>query len=64
MISDVLAEAIDKIQKYQAEFPAVYTTRKEQIDYVVNTMQTLRYLLDKPPSPSERGHSDHSARRN
>ena len=50
MISDVLLDAIAKIQRYQEERPAAYDSMRAEIDAVVTAMESLRAKLDTPPS--------------
>ena len=50
MISDVLFDAIAKIQRYQEERSDTYDSMRAEIDAVVTAMDSLRVRLDTPPS--------------
>jgi len=49
MISDVLSEALNSIDEYQAGFPDSYTDFREEIEQVKLTMTRLLIRLDTPP---------------
>ena len=48
MISDVLFEAIEEIERYQADMPICYDTRRIEIDRVKEEMRNLQHRLDIP----------------
>ena len=54
MISDVLFEAIEEIERYETEFPKVYEGLTELAE-VKAAMSKLQRKLDTPPSVSEMG---------
>lgn len=47
MISDVLFEAVEKIESYQHTFPQVYDNLEKDINLVVAAMDWLRHRLDQ-----------------
>ena len=53
MISDVLFEAVQEIERYEAECPESYGDIKEEIAAVKNSMRALQQKLDTPPDPLE-----------
>lgn len=53
MLSDVLFEAVCKIETYQHNFPRYYAPYKEGIEEVKRLMQELRKRLDKPPETNK-----------
>ena len=53
MISDVLADAIDEIKRYQKDFPTSYDEIKFCIHYTVSAMESLGRLLDTTPTDAE-----------
>lgn len=50
MISDVLSEALGKIEQYEKNNPNVYADVAGEIDRVRTLMEALRVYLDLPPS--------------
>jgi hypothetical protein len=50
MISDVLCEALDEIERYQRDFSNAYGESKEAIEKVKAVMSALRSYLDCPPA--------------
>jgi peptidoglycan hydrolase CwlO-like protein len=50
MISDVLFEAIEEIERYQNDLPQCYDEIREEINAVKETMRALQIKLDTPPS--------------
>ena len=50
MISDVLFEALQEIERYQREMPDVYSDMAADIERVKVEMQTLQRRLDTPPA--------------
>ena len=54
MISDVLADAIKQIRKFQREVPDSYDAMRQEIDRVVKAMDTLLHDLDTPPENDPR----------
>ncbi len=61
MISDVLFEAIQEIERYQADFPQAYDPCRPMIESTKHAMRKLLAFLDTPPSvlaaPTMRGKS-------
>lgn len=53
MISDVLFEAIEEIERYQSNFPDHYNEIRDEIDKVKGAMCRLQLSLDAPPIVSE-----------
>jgi hypothetical protein len=49
MISDVLFEAIEEIERYQREFPRSYDEIKPDIEAVKAKMRALQRFLDTLP---------------
>ena len=49
MISDVLFEAIEEIERYQNDFSQCYDELRAEIDAVKEIMRALRIKLDTPP---------------
>ncbi len=49
MISDVLSDALAKIEEYQGGFPGSYTDFREEIEQVKLAMARLLIRLDTPP---------------
>lgn len=48
MISDVLFDAIQEIERYQAEMPDSYDSIRAEIDEVIGKMRELQRRLDNP----------------
>jgi hypothetical protein len=51
MISDILFEAIEEIERYQNDFSECYDDLREEIDAVKDAMKALKIKLDTPPLP-------------
>ena len=51
MISDVLAEAVRKIKRYQKSMPDTYGEVAVEVERVLDAMAGLRIALDAPPDP-------------
>ena len=49
MISDVLFEAIEEIERYQRELPQAYSRMREDIELVKKVLASLQARLDTPP---------------
>ena len=49
MISDILFEAIEEIERYQKDFSECYDELRAEIDAVKEIMSALRIKLDTPP---------------
>ncbi len=49
MISDVLSDAVSKIEYYQRDFGRCYDDLRPEIDAVREAMTRLRVKLDTPP---------------
>lgn len=49
MISDVLFDALEEIERYQREFPLVYSGITSEIEEVKLPMRRLMNKLDTPP---------------
>jgi hypothetical protein len=52
MISDVLFEALQQIERYQKESPDMYDEMKDEIEQVKHVMRRLLHKLDDPRPPS------------
>src|SRR5262245_61739614 len=57
MISDVLFEALEEIERYQRDCPEAYSDPelKKEIESVKSAMRGLQRWLDTPPSLGEEG---------
>jgi hypothetical protein len=55
MISDVMFDAIQRVNQYRRDFPAAYDDPEvsEAIDRAMIAMQALQTLLDTPPMADE-----------
>lgn len=53
MIPDMLFDAIEKIEKYQRDFPDIYDHMKADIEAVKIIMRDLQRKLEITPSDSE-----------
>ena len=61
MISDVLSEAIDEIERYQRDFPDTYRECRIEINATLQAMRRLRDFLDTPPSAATTDPDDEDA---
>jgi hypothetical protein len=52
VISDVLFDALQEIERYQREFPEVYSDMADDIDAAKQAMRRLQASLDNSPSPA------------
>ena len=50
MISDVLFEALEKIEGYQRDLPFMYDSCKDDIEACKTVMRDLLRRLDTPPT--------------
>jgi len=50
MLSDVLFDAIEEIEHYQAEFADIYDELKPDIERVKSEMRSLQHKLDASPN--------------
>lgn len=57
MISDVLFDALQEIERYERDFPHVYgeARMRERIASVKGAMNDLRAELDTPPASTTNG---------
>jgi hypothetical protein len=62
MISDVLAEALDEIDRYQRDFGRCYDGIRPEIDGVKAVMRRLLQVLDSPPGSCRAAPPTHGVR--
>lgn len=62
MISDVLCEALDQIEEYQASFPDIYQGIRAEIEEVKLALARLLIHLDSPPEMTPERWADEMAR--
>ncbi len=53
MLSDVLFEAVEEIERCQADFAEAYAPYKDEIEEVKKAMRELQAKLDSPLRPGE-----------
>lgn len=58
MISDTLADAAEEIRWYLEKMPEAYAEFAPRIDRLLTEMNSLRVILEIPPSAQERGSRD------
>jgi hypothetical protein len=49
MLPDILFEAVQELEFYQAEYPQLYEQYREEIDQIKNLMELLRVKIERPP---------------
>jgi hypothetical protein len=58
MISDVLCQAVEDIAEWRRDWPDAYDDFSDELDEVVEKMEAVRKMLDKPPQTYSREDDD------